>query len=152
MKPIFILFLPILLGFSSGCKAAKLETPTGFAELEDQDRYDYRATSAQGVVLGIRNEPNEPNAGVDFWVAAIDARLRRNGYVAHSTKLVNGTNGMLGKQIRYTREEELRLYAYWLTVFANGKRVFIVEAGGDEQYFKPAEKKIEQAVLSMKMD
>ena len=139
--------------FSTACHpTARLQAPEDFAELGGghDKSYDWRAASAQGVVLAVRTEANEPRANVDFWADAIDVRMRGDGYAAEAKKDVVSASGLQGKQLRYTREEERRVYRYWLTVFATGERVYIVEAGGDRESFDPAEKTVERAVLSVR--
>ncbi|MCK6592939.1 MAG: serine/threonine protein kinase, partial [Polyangiaceae bacterium] len=47
-------------------------TPPGFVELEDlYEENEYRAATADGVVLGIRVLENEPKGETAFWVRAI---------------------------------------------------------------------------------
>lgn len=135
----------------AGCHpSAQLQAPDGFAQLEGQKSYDWRAASAQGVVLAVRTEANEPRANVDFWADAIDLRLRRQGYAAEARKDVKSSNGTDGKQLRYSRVEDGRTYRYWLTVFVTNDRVYVVEAGGDKDSFDPAEKTVERAVLTVR--
>ena len=65
-----------------------IETPSGFAQIDDGRKderytgYTYRATNAEGVVLGVRHERNDPSGDLQFWSGAVDAHLRRAGYRA----------------------------------------------------------------------
>ncbi|MBK8695820.1 MAG: hypothetical protein IPN17_27040 [Deltaproteobacteria bacterium] len=62
--------LPLLLALSllaPACASFHVNTPNGFAELEDDSRYDYRATNADGVVIAVRVMRNEPEASLEFW-------------------------------------------------------------------------------------
>ena len=129
---------------------AQLQAPDGFAQLDGQKSYDWRAASAQGVVLAVRTEPNEPRANVDFWTDAIDLRLRGSGYTAEARKDVESASGVAGKQLRYSRVEEQRTYRYWLTIYVTGNHVYVVEAGGDKESFDPAQKLVERAVTTVK--
>ena len=105
--------------------------------VEDQKEYDYRATSAEGVVLGVRAEKNEPRGNIDFWADALDRQLRRGGYVAEGeVKEVRTASGLNGRELKYTRVENGRKYRFWMTVFVTEKRVWVVEAGGDADRFK----------------
>ena len=52
-----------LLGIGCG-PGFKLNTPDGFVELEDQEEYAFRATTAQGVVMSVRVEPNRPKGNL----------------------------------------------------------------------------------------
>ena len=138
------------LGVAACHPSAQLAAPDGFAQLDHQKSYDWRAASAQGVVLAVRTEKNDPRANVDFWADAIDVRLRRSGYNAEARKDVQSANGVAGKQLRYSRVEDQRTYRYWLTVFVTDDRVYVVEAGGDKESFDPAEKTVERAVLTVR--
>jgi hypothetical protein len=154
-RTLFRFFAPlaataIALAASACTPAVRLTAPNGFAEIDKSDPYAYRAATAQGVVVAVRSEKNELHANVDFWADAIDLRLRKQGYTAESAKLVKSASGMEGKQIRYSREEDQRTYRYWLTVFANSDRVYVVEAAGDKEAFDPAVKSVEETVLSLK--
>jgi hypothetical protein len=130
--------------------AARLSPSHGFAALDGQKEYDYRATTAQGVVVAVRAEPNKLHAPADFWAQAIDARMRRDGYAQEAVKDVQAANGLSGKQLRYVRgDDDRRTYCYWLTVFATDDRVYVVEAGGDKENFDPQRPAVEKAVLAL---
>lgn len=96
-----------------------------------------RATSAEGVVLGVRAEKNEPRGNLELWTDALDRQLRRGGYVAEGdAREVRTARGLSGREISYTRLENGRKYRVWTTVFVTEKRVWVVEAGGDADRFK----------------
>jgi hypothetical protein len=112
-----------------------LKTPDGFVELDDQKEYAYRATTAQGVVIGVRVEPNRPKGNLSFWTDAIDLKLRNIGYTAAEATEVKTKAGMKGKQLRYTRTIYERPHIFWFTVFATDADVYVIETGGDERDF-----------------
>lgn len=135
--------LAIALG---GCaRGFDIHTPDGFAEL-DQGDYAYRATSAEGVVIAVRREANDPKANLAFWSAAVDHALRKKGYSALSAKDVTSENGVPGKQIRYTATRAGRPNVLWTTVYVSGSHVVVVEAGGDAAHFQRVEAEVERAV------
>jgi hypothetical protein len=130
-----------------------VKTPDGFVELDDQEEYAYRATSAEGVVLGVRAEPNRPKGNLGFWTNAIDLKLRRSGYEAVDAKEIKTKSGATGKQIRYTRMIRMiydRPLTYWMTVFVTDADVFVVEAGGDARDFEKSKDAITTAIESFK--
>ena len=131
--------------------SVNLQTPSGFAVLEDQKEYVYRATSAEGVVLAVRAEKNEPRGNIDFWADALDRQLRRGGYVVEGDmKEVHTRAGLTGRQSRYTRVENGRKYRFWMTVFVTEKRVWVVEAGGDADRFQEKlQRGVQQAIESI---
>jgi hypothetical protein len=153
VKKLSIVIALALAAFATGCHpAARLDAPNDFAQLGKGSDYDFRAASAHGVVLAVRSESNEPRASVEFWADAIDQRLARDGYAREGVKDVATDRGVHGRQLRYAKNDEGRVYRYWLTVFASDARVVIVEAGGDSESFDPAVKTVERAVLSVTVD
>ena len=133
----------------AGCsRGARLETPSGFATLEDdsQNQFSYRATSARGVVLATRTQPNDVKANTEFWADALDLRLKDKGYVAESTRTVKTAKGLSGTQIRYVTSRNGREHRYWLTVFATKSKVYVVEAAGDKEPFDKAAGTVDSAM------
>ena len=149
MKRLIFLLLATTLTAGTGCRGFDIQTPDGFAELDDQERYDYRATNAEGVVLGVRKKDNDPTGDLSFWAGALDAHLRRQGYEAVDTKPIESADGIDGRQLRFERQHNGRAHAFWVTVFVTEDAVVTVEAGGDEAFFKEKEKAIVAAIRSI---
>jgi hypothetical protein len=131
-----------------GCSSARLQTPSGFAAHEDKT-YDYRASDGEGVVLAVRSEKNDPKGDLEFWSSAVDVRLRKAGYAAQDRRDVTSLDGKAGRQLRYEIASEGRTLEFWVTVFVSGRRVVIVEAGGDAELFQPKTKVVEAAIASL---
>lgn len=129
----------------------QIDTPSGFAELEDQEQYGYRATNAEGVVLAVRREANAPYGDLSFWSGALDAHLRRQGYQATEAVDVTNERGIAGKQIRYQIDRSGRAHAFWMTVFVTDAEVVTVEVGGDEAFFEGAEKQLVHAIKTLEI-
>lgn len=124
---------------AAGCggPTVLLQTPDGFAMLPEQKEYLYRAANASGVVLAVRAEDNKPSGNLDFWAEALDSQLQQARYKPDGkAEDVKSTSGIPGRRLRYTRENQGRIYRYWVTVYVTESRVFCVEAGGDEDRFK----------------
>lgn len=137
-------------GAATGCThGARLSTPAGFAILEESGGYSYRATSAKGVVLATRTEPNDVKANTEFWAETLDAKLRDKGYVAAGTRNVKTARGLAGTQLRYTTTKDGREHRYWVTVFATAKKVFVVEAAGDVVPFDKSAAVVENAIATL---
>ena len=134
---------------TTGCHGARLATPAGFATLDSTDDFSYRATSAKGVVLATRSEPNDVKANTEFWTEALDQRLKDRGYVAEGSRTVHTVKGLTGTQIRYTTTKNGRAHRYWMTVFTTKKKVFVVEAAGDKEPFDKAEKTVDDAIATL---
>lgn len=146
--------LPLLLALSllaPACASFHLDTPGGFAELSDDAHYDYRATNADGVVLAVRVVRNEPAANLEFWGRVVDERLRRQGYVpASDPGPVQSANGVPGVMFRYGATVGGRAHRYQVAVFVRGRRVYVVEAGGDQEVFDPAAPAVARAFRSFR--
>lgn len=135
----------------AACHGGRLATPSGFATLDSDDAYSYRATNAQGVVLGVRTEDNDVKANVDFWAEALDLRLREQGYAFRTKQSPTSRAGLQGRQLRYEISRGGRTQSYWLTVFATEKKVYVVEAAGDKEAFDGAAPMVESAIEGLKI-
>jgi hypothetical protein len=145
------LFLSAAFVLLAACHGGRLATPSGFATLDSDDAYSYRATNAQGVVLGVRTESNDVKANVDFWAEALDLRLRNNGYAFQSKASPKSRGGLPGRQLRYEVVRDGRTQSYWLTVFTTEKKVYVVEAAGDKEAFEGAAPMVESAIEGLKI-
>jgi hypothetical protein len=147
-RSISILTLAVLV--LGGCSSARLQTPSGFAAHAD-DGYDYHANDGEGVVLAVRTEKNDPRGDLEFWSSTLDVRLRKHGYAALARHDVTSADGRTGKQLRYELASEGRTVAFWVTVFVSGRKVVIVEAGGDTELFEPKANVVEAAIASLRV-
>lgn len=151
-KKLSLLFCLLASVGSTACaRGFDIETPAGFAELDSNDDYRYRATSAEGVVLGVRREANEPKAGLDFWASALENELATRGYSKVSARAIESKNGTPGKQLVYRVEKGGRPNVLWVAVFVTEKRVVVVETGGDEAHFSHVEQKVTAALESFEV-
>lgn len=145
------LFIAATFALLAACHGGRLATPSGFATLDSDDSYSYRATNAQGVVLGVRTEDNDVKANVDFWAEALDLRLRNSGYAFQKKESPKSRGGLQGRQLRYEVSRDGRTQSYWLTVFATEKKVYVVEAAGDKEAFEGAAPMVESAIEGLKI-
>lgn len=148
----------IVLGACSGCAARhfELETPDDFVELDEgaQARRGYalRATSADGIVIGVREIDDAREGSRAFWVHAIRNRLRRaGGYALLEESEVRAASGDAGHQMRFGRDEGSHPYAYWVTVFVRDDRITVVEAGGRRETFDPQSDAVQRAILGIRL-
>lgn len=139
----------LLLGLGAGCRSFEAATPRGFVELEDQHGYDYRATTADGVVLAVRAIEHEPKGELTFWVDAVERQLRqRSGYALLETRDVRTAEGLTGKQLRFGHDEGSRPHLYYVTLFVTDSKLYVLEAGGQREAVTRQEKQIDWAVTS----
>jgi hypothetical protein len=109
-------------------------TPRGFVELDDQELYDYRATSADGIVIGVRELDNDPQGELAFWSRAIENQLRhRGGYALLETRAVKSKDGVTGKQFRFGHDEGATPHLYYLTLFVTDDTIQLLEVGGTKE-------------------
>lgn len=140
----------VLAALSLGaCATTSMTTPAGFAAQPDDDRYEYRASDGEGVVLAVRSEKNRPHGDLEFWTSALDVKLRQAGYEAKTLDEVASADGVEGRQIRYVIPHEGRELSFWVTLFVTAKRVVIVEAGGDSEFLEAKTDAVERAIASV---
>lgn len=134
----------------------ELAAPDDFVTLDEDQQasrgYAMRATSADGVVIAVREIANDRHGSRDFWVQAIRNRLRRaGGYALLEESDVRAPTGETGHQMRFGRDESGRPYAYWLTVFVDADRITLVEAGGRRDALDAQTASIESAIARLRL-
>lgn len=123
-----------------GCQPTLVRTPAQFVRVDERSGgpYDYRATSADGVVLAARVIPQDAESGGDlrFWCDAIIRRLRlQRGYALDSEQDVKTKSGQAGKQLRFGHDQGGKPYRYWVAVFVVEDRIYLLEMGGQAARF-----------------
>lgn len=143
-----VLALSAALGAFASCRPFVPATPPGFVELEDRYSWnEYRATTADGVVIGIRAFKNEPKGERAFWVRAIENRMRDVGaYALIEKRDVKNRGGLTGTEMVFGHDEGDEPYLYRLTVFVTDDRVFIVEAGGSKPQMERQAQQIDWSI------
>ena len=133
----------------AACTTFQIHAPAGFAELTEDERYDYRATNADGVVIAVRALRNSPEAGLEFWGHVVDERLRRDGYLADgAAEAVHDERGVPGVMLRYHCTIGGRAHRYLVAVYVRGSKVYVLEAGGDREVFDPVAEVVERSLRS----
>lgn len=145
----------LCLALGTSACGVTLRAQEGFARIDDE-RYDRRVASADGVVVGVRVIRNRPEASVDFWIRAVDERMRARGYTPDGDPMGTQTAaGMRGVQLRYLHAVEGRAHRYWATVFVRPgaflrpSKVYVVEAGGDAETFDRAAPLVQRTIASL---
>jgi hypothetical protein len=131
-KKLLVLASALALTALAGCRPFAPATPPGFVDLsESYSNGEYRSTTADGMVLGVRAFPNKPAGELSFWTKVVENRLRdTSGYALLETKDVKDRNGNAGKQLRFGHDESTIPHLYYLTIFVNEDHVYLLEAGG----------------------
>lgn len=137
-----------------GGTASHLTAPPNFIELDEPgESYSQRATSAEGVVMAVREIDNDQHGPLAFWVEAIKRRMRTvRGYALVEEKDVRAASGEAGKQLRFGHDEAGGPYFFWLTIFVTHDNVFVLEAGGKKDVFEAAQPQVERAIAAYSID
>jgi hypothetical protein len=134
---LFVAAGALCAGCLGGCagRSFQVATAPGFVELQNQEpMYDYRASTADGVVVGIRELKHEPKGDTAFWLQAIKNRMRgMAGYALLETVDIATKGGLKGTQMRFGHDEKGEPYLYWVTIFVTDKKIYLVEMGGTKQ-------------------
>jgi hypothetical protein len=142
--------LPLVIACGPSFTAA---TPPGFVELEDQHTYDYRATTADGLVIGVREIDHEPKGEMEFWTRAIQNQMRqKGGYALLGTRDVKNASGLDGKQLRFGHDEQSAPHLYYVTIFVTGKHIFLLEAGGTKALMEQHAEQLDWAIKNFRAD
>ena len=146
-----LIMLTCLGALLIGCGPSfQAQTPGGFVELKNQhDNYDYRATTADGVVIAVRELDNEADGESEFWLTAIKNQMReRGGYRLLEEVKVTSADGAVGTQLRYGHDDgNNKPHLYYLSVFVTEATIWLV--GTKEQMEKEAPK-VAQSVASFR--
>jgi hypothetical protein len=126
-------------------------TPPGFVDLGD--RYpsgEYRATTADGLVIGVRAFDNDPKGELSFWSRALERRMRdMGGYALLDKRDVAAREGMRGVEMRFGHDEGKEPYLYVIGLFVTDKKIYVFEAGGTKTEMTKQEAQIEWALKNL---
>ena len=136
----------LLLG---GCGTSfEAATPPGFVELDEADSaYAYRAMTADGLVIAVREIEHEPQGELSFWARAIENRLRqRGGYALLDTRSITCRSGQTGTQLHFGHDEGSRPHLYTVSLFVTDDTIYVIEAGGTKELMEKHADQIDWAV------
>jgi hypothetical protein len=107
----------------------------GFVELKEEGSpYDFRAVAPEGVAVAVRAVSLDEPSDLGFWERAVALRMRElEGYALASSRDVKSADGLPGKELVFGHDEEGKPFLYRVRVFVDGKRLFVVEAGGAKE-------------------
>ena len=144
----------LVLALAACGRPFDVKTAPGFLELKEADSssYAYRATTPEGVVVGVRvvDVEGEGSHDLGFWTRALTLQLRdAGGYALLETRDVKSRDGVPGKQLRLGRDESGKPYVYWVTYFASDDHLIVAEAGGAKAQFDAAQSSVEWMLASL---
>ncbi len=126
-----LLALTTMVSVACG-KPFDVRTPREFVELENQEpKFDYRATTPDGVVVAVRAIDAKGRGNVEFWEHAVKLQMRDvSGYAHLATRDVRSEDGTPGKELHFGHDEDQKPYRYRVALFVAQDRLFLLEAGG----------------------
>lgn len=147
-----IVLLSLALPLAACGRPFDIKTTSRFVELEEESAYEYRATTASGVVVGIRAVEVDPDRGgnLAFWVEAVEQRMRRIGGYALLGKADVRAGSLRGKQIRFGRDEGDRPYRYTVTLFLDDDYLYVVESGGAQDVYDRTQRDVQRLIGSLR--
>ncbi len=150
--PAFTLLLvsSMALACSSSFEA---KTPAGFVELDEpHSSYAYRATTADGLVVAVREIDHEPKGELSFWSKAIENELRqRGGYALLASRDVKTREGLSGKELRFGHDEGAVPHEYNVTLFVTDSKLYLLEAGGTKELMTRHAKELNEYVAAFRV-
>jgi hypothetical protein len=123
------------LAFLGGCQASRIDTPSGFVEVETYHGDPiYRAVSAEGVKIEYRTHEN-PNGGtLEFWRRAVRRTLvEGKGHTLVESTAITSESGAEGELLRLTKKRSGADFSYLVALYVRGGKVHVVEAGGRKE-------------------
>lgn len=152
-RPLKATVLALVSLLAAACGGASFQTPSKFAKLEESERYEQRATNPQGVVVAVRKIELAEPASLSFWSEAVTQRLRGGeGYALLGEKDVKAKSGQGGKLLYFGRDQNGHTFDYWVAIFPDHKRLYVLEAGGRRDRFEHAKTDVEHAITSLSID
>ena len=146
------LLLAAVLALAGCGRPFDVATAPGFVELENQTTHAYRATTPEGVVVGVRVVDDEERGDLAFWTQAVTLQLRDvSGYALLSSDEVLSRDGTKGRRLVFGHDEDSKPYVYWVTLYLAQGRLFIVEAGGAKDLFERARGNVEWTMKSVRV-
>lgn len=133
-----------------------LQTPAGFVELTEDatdETFQYRATTADGLVLAARELEHAPRGSLEFWTKAIENEIRhRGGYALLDDQPVKTSAGLSGRRLRFGHDEGRQPHLYYVAVFVTDDHLYVLEVGGRRELVEAHEAQLEAAMASLSAD
>lgn len=135
----------------------ELTLPDRFVDLTDdpdvtRGHFDMRATTPDGVVVGVQALDHRVDGSLTFWAEAVTRRIRdHQGYALISEEDITAASGERGHLMRFGRDLDGHSYRYTIALFVTPEHIFVIEAGGREEAFMALEEGIERSIRAMRL-
>lgn len=140
-----------------GCAPSfAFELPERFVVLEDAGDeatgYAQRATTPDGVVVGLRALDHRVDGTLAFWSEAIVRQLRdHRGYAVLAEEDIHAASGEAGRLVRLGRDLDGHAYRYTIAVFVTDDHLWVADAGGREEAYLALEPDVERAIAALEL-
>ncbi|MCC6876565.1 MAG: hypothetical protein IT378_19840 [Sandaracinaceae bacterium] len=130
----------------------QLTLPEQFVQLQEgRGTYQMRATTTDGVVVGLDVIPNREHASPTFWVDAARRAVRDGqGYALLGEDAIDAASGQHGQILRFGRDLNGHAYRYTIVLFVTPDAIWLIEAGGREAAYTAVESEIEASIRAMR--
>ena len=132
----------------AACDPYAAIAPKGFAAFEEHGMF--RATSPDGVVFSVRGVDNNPKADLPFWREALKKRMLDSGYSLQRESDIEAS-GKKGYLLELAAPLGQSDYAYWVGLFASGKKLVLVESAGEVSRFAKHREALLNAVRGVRI-
>ncbi len=147
-------WIALALTLSACGPSYQLTLPSRFVALQDDSArgsYELRATTTDGVVMGLDVIPNREHATLEFWSDAAKRSVRDGqGYELLSEADMEAASGQPGHVMRFARDLSGHSYRYTMVLFVTPDALWLIEAGGREEAYAAAEHDVEASVAAMR--
>jgi len=149
MKARFFTATLLALVLASGCVSIK--TPDGYAERDRTGRYDYKAISTDASVISIKVERNEDKekGTLTYWTEASRKQMTLSrGYEFKEEGEFVSPQGK-GHWMLFSRKYRGTDYLYVLGLVVDGRKIYVLEAGGELEFFEKDVPRVVQAFSTL---
>jgi len=143
--------LPVLglLALSASCRAVEIRAPEGFVVYTKLPGSEFRAISAEGIALRVKQTPNEPASDVALWSRSLKLNLESRGYVVRSEEPIQA-GALKGSVLKTASRIANQDFGYICALFVVDRDLYFVEAAGAYPEFGAREAQILDAIRSFK--
>ena len=129
-----------------------MDAPTGYIEVKDGRRYDYKAVSARGNVIALKSRSNESrDAGLDFWTDAVEhEKVDVDGMSLAAREPIKSAKGLDGVLFQFETGEGQGQITYLVALYVTPSRILTVEAAGSSDAIAKDLDNIKAAMLTVR--
>lgn len=147
--------LALLLTAACG-PVSTITAPGGFVMLEEEQLpygVAHKAISADGAVVVVREQDNEPRGTLAFWSEALQREVTQGrGYELLEATDVRTTGGIQGRRMQFKGAHNETVYRYDVAVFLLDDSIVTVEVATPEASWEQHAGEFEATLLSLRPD